>query len=80
MSFVSARPVPTVADALNFRARAWGLRLRRTALELARSPFVRAHRKASHLADAPIIAEAHSKLWTHGQGDKDRAADGRQSA
>jgi hypothetical protein len=70
---VSSAPVPTLADALSFQARAFALRLRRKALELAGPCFVRPHRRAADLLDAPVVAEARSPLWTNGAGARDRA-------
>lgn len=73
MTFVSPHAVPTLADALSFKARASALRLRRTILEMVGPCFVRTHRRGADLFDAPIVAEARSPLWTQGAGAKDRA-------
>jgi hypothetical protein len=73
MSFAPSKSVPTIADALSFKARAWALRLRRTALELAGPRALRAHSRGAALMEAPIVAEARSPLWTNGPGAKDRA-------
>jgi len=62
-----------LADALNFRSRAAALRLRRTALELVGRCPAGPHRRGADLAEAPVVAEAHSQLWTNGAGAKDRA-------
>jgi hypothetical protein len=64
---------PGLADALLFRAKAAGLRLRRRAIAFADRSFARPHRVGSSLVAAPAIAEARSPLWPHSAGPKDRA-------
>jgi hypothetical protein len=57
--------IPTVADALAFRAKSAGLQLRRRALNL----LVRRHTRYGRgetLAGARVIAESRSKLWAEG--------------
>ena len=73
MTFLSARPAPTLADELNFRARACLLRLRRAAMEFAATGLQRPLGASRALADAPIVAEARSALWTNVGGAKDFA-------
>src|SRR5260370_7006633 len=73
MTFLSTSPAPALADELNFQARACLLRLRRTALEFAGSGLARRRRVGTALADAPVVAEVRSALWTNGAGAKDFA-------
>src|ERR1700736_2055138 len=73
MTFLSARPAPTLADELNFQARACLLRMRRAAVEFVATGLQRPHRASRALAGAPVTGEARSALWTNVAGAKDFA-------
>lgn len=65
------RPVPTVADALVFRAKTAVLRTLRRVRDRGHPGAVR-HPRGTALAEAPVLAESRTPLWT-GAGEGERA-------
>jgi vancomycin resistance protein YoaR len=61
--------MPTRRQAALFAGKAWGLRLRRALRDALDPQRPRRHPFGASLADAPMLAEFESRLWTSEQGD-----------